>query len=444
MDRSSLDKSYKASFNQSTAKTWIHPEEEGSHKINSFISNTKSDIMNLNALMVDLGTDTNNLLTTTVDRLDNVKMKLIQEKERLQDIILLCNKYTDFEKTINLNADDFEGEFDAYDSKTLHCPSTSYSTLKTKIRDVLGNGYEGNKFVYNDYEKKFLDETVDTSSREYINDGSKATYWEYSRLTASDNEKYIFPEVNYDSEEAKCTLDIQAEDRMTQISINTNNDDIVVSDVYISNDGSNYEDIMVKNVAINSKEELYENNSYIYGSGLITFKPSQFVKVSFESRGYSSDTIAFNRKELADDGTITSDILTTLPYTRRHVISINDIEAGKAVFSGSARMVSKELITDNDVSVIALHCNTYIPKGLTTNSIKYILTINGTDYEIAPVNSHINKPKIIRFSSGTMRNNYTEYLNEKIKSAKLTIIMSGKSDLTPYINNIKILIGDEQ
>lgn len=444
MDRSTLDKSYKTSFNQYTSKTWIHPEEEGSTKVNEFMLNTKTDITNLNALMVDLGHDTNNLLSTTIDRLDNVKMKLIQEKERLQDIVILCNKYTDFEKTINLTASDFEGEFGSHDSKTLHCPSKSYSTLRTKIRDILGNGYEGNKYVYDTTDKKFLNETVNTQSRDYINDGSKATYWEYSRLTASDNEKYIFPEVNYDSEDAKCTIDIQAEDRMTQISINSSNDNIVVSDVFISNDGKNYEDIMIKNVAINSKEELYENNAYIYGSGLITFKPSQFVKVSFESRGYTSDTIAFNRKELDKDGTITTDILTTLPYTRRHVIPINDIEAGKAIFSGSARMVSKELITDNEVSVIALHCNTFIPKGLTSSSIKYILTVNGKDYEISPVNSHANKPKIIRFSSGTMRNNYTEYLNEKIKSAKLTIIMSGKSDITPYINNIKILIGDEE
>lgn len=444
MDRSPLDKMYRPNLTQNTSKTWIHPEEEGSFKINSFIANTKTDIENLNNFITDLGTDTNNLLNTTIERLDNIKMKLIQEKERLQDIIILCNKYTDFEKTINLTASDFEGEFEAYDSKTMHCPTTSYMSLRIKIKDILGNGYEGNKYIYDTYEKKFLNETLDTSSRSSLNDNSKSTYWEYSRLTASDNEKYIFPEVNYDSEDAKCTLDIQAEDRMTQISIHSNNKDIVVSDVYISNDGKTYEDIMIKNVAINSKEELYENNAYIYGTGLITFKPSQFVKVTLESRGYSSDTVAFNRKELLSNGEIESDILTILPYTRRHVISINDIEAGKAMFNGSARMVSKELITDNEVSVIALHCNTYIPKGLTSSSIQYILTVNGVDYEIAPVNSHLNKTKIIRFSSGTMKNNYTEYLNEKIKSAKLTIIMNGKSDITPYINNIKILIGDEQ
>lgn len=435
----------KYTLNKTTTEVWIHPEEEGVTKINQFLSSTQADMDNLDKTIINIGTDTNILLSNTIDRLDNIKMKLIQEKERLQDIVILCNKYTDFEKTINLSSNDFEGEFEAYDSNTMHCPSSSYKQLKIKFKDILGNGYEGNKYVYDAFEEKFLNETVDTSSREFLTDSSKATYWEYSRLTASDNEKYIFPQVNYDSEEAKCTMEIQAEDRMTQLIVNTNNDNIIVSDVYVSNDGRNYEDVSVKNVSINSKEELYENNEYIYGSGLISFKPSQFVKISFESRGHVSDTIAFNRKELSADGTITNDILTTLPYTRRHVIPINNIEAGKAVFSGAARMVSKELISDNsEVSVIALHCNTFIPKGLTVNSIKYTLTVNGVDYDIAPVNSHLDKTKIIRFSSGTMKNNHTAYLNEKIKSAKLTITMSGKSDLTPYINNIKILVGDEQ
>lgn len=444
MDRSIIDKMYKPTLEQNTEKTWIHPEEEGSIKLNNFILNTREDINNLDNFMINLGNETDDLLNNTMNRLDNIKMKLIQEKERLQDIIILCNKYTDFEKTINLKADDFTGDFGIHDNDTMHCPTSSSYTLAYNIRDILGNGYEGNKYIYDTTNEKFISETLDTSQRTSLKDDSRATYWEYSRLTASDNEKYIFPEVNYDSEEAKCTIDIQAEDRMTSLSIHSNDANIVVSNVYISNDGNNYEDIMINNVSINSKEELYENNNYIYGSGLISFKPSQFVKVTLESRGYTSDTVAFNRKELLEDGTISSEILTMLPYTRRHVVSVNDITVNKTMYSSVGTLKSKELITDGEVSVIALHCNTFIPKGLPSNCIKYILTVNGEDYEIAPANSHENKTKIIRFSSGTMRNNYTKYLNEKIKSAKLTVILNGKVDITPYINNIKILIGDEQ
>ena len=50
----------------------------------------------------------------------------------------------------------------------------------------------------------------------------------------------------------------------------------------------------------------------------------------------------------------------------------------------------------------------------------------------------------MRFSQGTMKSDYTQYITEPIKSAKLTVIMKSRNGLTPYINNLKILIGDEE
>lgn len=443
MDRESIETKPIINLTQSTAKTFLHPEDEGLAKINDFIFNTKTDLTLLDSNLMELGSSVNTLLTNTMDRLNTAKDKLILEKERLQDIIMLCNKYTDFEKTIKLTNIDFDGNFQ-YDNGMFTCPISSTSSVRYKIRDILGNGFEGNKYVYNQYDSTFVEETVNTAKRENIYDSSKASYWEYSRITSSESEKYSFPEINFDSEEAKVTLDIETESNVSQLYISSNDDNIVLSDIVISNNGKDYEDLNLKNITINSKEESYDNYNYTYGSGLIAFKPCDFIKLTLESKGHNNDTIAFKHKTLLEDGGISKETVTILPTAKRSVVSINDLEIKKVSFASSTSFVSKELITDSSVSVISLFCNVFLPKPLTDSAVRFILTVNGEDIEIAPINSHLNKTKIVRFSNGTMKNDYTHYLNEKIKSAKLKVILTGKAEIAPYVNNIKILIGDTE
>ena len=47
------------------------------------------------------------------------------------------------------------------------------------------------------------------------------------------------------------------------------------------------------------------------------------------------------------------------------------------------------------------------------------------------------------FDFGKSNLAYTQLLDEPIKSVYLTVKMHGKSDLSPYIGNIKILLGGE-
>ena len=42
-----------------------------------------------------------------------------------------------------------------------------------------------------------------------------------------------------------------------------------------------------------------------------------------------------------------------------------------------------------------------------------------------------------------MPTEYTQYIGEKIQSAYLTVVMKSRNQLTPYINNVKILLGGE-
>ena len=103
---------------------------------------------------------------------------------------------------------------------------------------------------------------------------------------------------------------------------------------------------------------------------------------------------------------------------------------------------SEELITSHCYS-IGIFANVYIPEGLSDNAVQFRLTINGKDYEVVPMNSHSNGTKIIRFSGGKSNTSYTTLISEKIVSAQLSIILNGTAIMTPFINNIKVLIGGE-
>jgi hypothetical protein len=127
---------------------------------------------------------------------------------------------------------------------------------------------------------------------------------------------------------------------------------------------------------------------------------------------------------------------------KRHVIKVNDIAANKNRYLPKSVMKSRELI-NSPVNTIAFFCNEYVPEHLQNreDSIKYILTVNGTDHEIIPINAIREGKKIIRTTNYGQESDYSIYINESIKSAKLTVLINAESYDSPYVSNIKILIG---
>lgn len=137
--------------------------------------------------------------------------------------------------------------------------------------------------------------------------------------------------------------------------------------------------------------------------------------------------------------------LTILPTARRHVVRLNNISAKRNLYKQKNIIKSKELIS-TPVKTLAFFCNEYIPEHFPENlkTIQYILTINGVDYEVLPINSNKNGKKIVRTTEYNSNANHVIYLNEEIKSAILTIaIVTPNKNETPYISNLKILVGDK-
>lgn len=429
MDRSVLD----------FEPVYIHPEEEPNvDEINTMMNKVHSALGVADKNLIDASNNFNNLLANTKLKLANIKELLAAERERQQDINILCNKFSDFSSVLNLKQEDFSGSLQ-FENGILHAYITKTNPITYQISAIDGNGIEGNEYVYlND---SFLNTVIDSSNRNYINDKNAATAYEYERITIDNNTDGPLA-FNKDSIEAECALSISAEDDFNHIQIASERDDLILKEVYVSKDGLTYELEKEYNIPINSRIEMYNDNTYIYGSGIITIEPAKHVKIVLRSNGYSDDQIAFIKTFYSDSNT--NEIIKKIVKVdsgRRHVIKINDISVLKNSYT-KGMVISKELIT-TPIKTIGLYCNEYINKDYTIDkNVNYYLIINGQEYEICPLNSHRNGKKIIRTSSQLYKSEHVIYLNEDIKSAKLKIVINTTNkDITPYISDIKILIG---
>lgn len=418
---------------------YIHPEEEPNvEEINSVMEKIHSALGVADKNFIDAANNFNNLLANTKLKLSNIKELLSAERERKQDINILCNKFSDFSSVLNLKEEDFSGSLQ-FENGILHAYITKRTPIDYEITAIDGNGSEGNEYVYlND---SFLNTVIDTSNRNYINDKNSATAYEYERITIDNNTDGPLA-FNKDSIEAECSLSLSADETFNHIQITSERDDLILKEVYVSKDGLTYELEKEYNIPINSRIEMYNDNTYIYGSGIITIEPSKYIKIVLRSNGYSDDQMAFVKTFY--NNTNTNEIIKKIVKVdsgKRHVIKINDISILKNSYTKGS-IVSKELIT-TPIKTIGLYCNEYINKDYSIDkNVNYFLIVNGQEHEITPVNSHRAGKKIVRTSSQLYKSDHVIYLNEDIKSAKLKIVINTTNkDITPYISDIKILIG---
>ena len=420
---------------------YVHQEEEPNiEELNANTSNIVLDIQQIDNEIITASEKIKNLLDSTKLRLSNIKSYLSAEKERQEDMNILCNRYTEFASVLTLKEENFDGTL-TFDNGILSAKIKSTENVKLTVVDVNGNGYEGNKYVYTN--NAFLEDTLRTNLRPSMVNSDLSTYYEYSRITVNntiDGAPIVF---NKDSTEAECSIELKAEKTINKLLINSDRDDIILSKVFTSQDGLTYKLDKEYNIAMNERYERYNNQEYVYGSGVIAFEPCSYVKLFFRSNGYTSDTLAFVNtfyNSVGDNATVIKKV-EKVDSAKRHVVKINNINAYKNKY-GKGMMLSNELI-DTPINTIALYCNEYINDDYTiNNNVSYFLIINGTEYEIKPINSHRDGKKIARMSTQSYKSDHIIYLNENIKSAKLKIVInSANQNVTPYISDIKILVG---
>ena len=424
----------------------IHPESEPDvTEMNGVLDEIHLDLMALQREIVHSAEQYGSLLKGAKRRIENVNNKVLIEEERIKDLNAICGNYDEFSSVVTLTDKEMYGSYLAYDSRTF-CNSGSMTKVVPTIISVNGNGYEGNAFVMVDGE--YAAESVSTANRNYMTDDSISTAWEYSRLTMDRTEKKYPSQANFDSQEAQCSIVITAPERFTSLALASDLDNIVIEDIMISNNsGMSFQSVMrTKEVRINNMDDKYQKGGYAYGSGVISFPGTQWLKIVLRSGGATSDKIAFNWRDTAHstpDNIVT--VVQELPTAKRHVIRINNLELFKGSFSHDTTLVTDELI-DKPVKSLAIFANEYIPEQFDSQYCycQYSLAINGIEYTMVPLNSdRDNGYKIIRFSDHSSQDEYVKEIFEPIKTARLTVKMyTEDSAFTPYLSNLKICYGE--
>ena len=282
---------------------------------------------------------------------------------------------------------------------------------------------------------------MNTSNEQNIYDGDPLTIYEYSRLTAIGNKTETTPaEINFDKEEARCSINIRCEDIISMLHLDMDSH-VILEDVLYSDDGIIYKSAWTTPKEINNINQSYIDPNYIYGTGVISFPPSQFIKLQLASNGATDDKLAFLFTD-ASNAQQPIERTVELLNAKRHVIRISDITAHVGTFT-QGYLQTKELIS-NPVQSIAVFANEYIPEYFPDNKtyIQYILTVNGIDYDIVPINSEKTGTKVIRVSNYSIMDDYVVHINETIKSASLKVVINTMdSNVTPYVSNVKICFG---
>ena len=108
MDTTILDdkkRSLSINYNPTYEQLIIHPEEGETFKINTSLKNIYEDMHQIDSLLINQTYSLDYLMKTTIDRLETINDNILAEQERLQDIKMLCNKYTDFDNVIPITQD---------------------------------------------------------------------------------------------------------------------------------------------------------------------------------------------------------------------------------------------------------------------------------------------------------------------------------------------------
>ena len=83
----------------------IHPEEGETFRINDSFVNIYYDMKQIDSLLINQTYILEDLMRSTINRLETIDMNIKAEQERLQDIKMLCNKYTDFDNVLPITQD---------------------------------------------------------------------------------------------------------------------------------------------------------------------------------------------------------------------------------------------------------------------------------------------------------------------------------------------------
>lgn len=424
----------------------VHPEEEPS--VVSIQESITDITMDLSAITYELGAAADNyssLMSEVQNQLNQIQEKLNIENERISDMNIICGNYDEFVTVKTIKTDELKGTFGRVGNGAITAKIISEEENPLVIEDVAGNGYYGNTYVLNDNDE-FINEKYPTYDYNNMTDGDSNTVFEYSRLTSSYEELYP-DDTNFDTIDSECAITVSGSRKFNSLKIISSQQEITLLDILTSNDnGATFKSCFDKidPIQINSLTEKYENPNYIYGTGMIYFPKTKYLKIVLRSNGISEDKIGFMAID-SSDAKNPKEELVKLKNTKRRYVSISEMSSSIFNYEYESVIQTGELLDGTEIKSIAIFANEYIPDEYVNpqEAIEYVLTINGKDYDVVPINSWSNGTKVIRCTATSVADSYATKIQEPIKSARLTIkINSIDGETTPAISNLKICYGE--
>ena len=395
------------------------------------------DINAVNSGINELKTKIQDIFTEFDECAKLLNDSLNTEISRIKDVSILCGTNSPYNTVWPVNAENMDetvSTVEIFNNDVFCAHQSEMEKTKYQIVSVIGNGYDGNSFVYKD--GAFENETDNYDNLEYILDDNDLTAFEYSRLCTDDKTEIVDGIINYDNKDVEVTITLMAENPASQISILSETEDLLIERIEYGNDGINFSKIEREHIYINDKNKGYEKADYIYGTGIICFPASRYIRLTLSSNAKTTDRIAYQQDE----------IVIFKPFTRRKKIRINNIKLFSGNYSDGV-FISEDLIDDGNVGAVSLFMNQYIPDHFTKDDyIQCSLIVNGKEYNIDPANiPGKNKINIIRYSdknNSPSTSDNTELIMETIKSliVKIKIKAFNRSE-TPYVSNIKLCLG---
>ena len=291
----------------------VHPEDEPSlDELNNTLQQISVDFVALTSQFSSAAQRYNDLAEEVIGNLAAVDEVIAAEKERIQDINIIAGNISAFSSVKTLKLADLSGTCSAEDDYTFMCTSTDRVSTRLVVQDVFGNGYEGNNYVYNN--NIFESGVFNTNKRDNMLDYYSTTFYEYSRLTSNVRNDQYPVDVNYDNKEAECSIVlVSPSGTFNAVRIQSDITTLSVEQLSVSEDGGiTFKDTLTKPVEVLNPTKKYEDDSYIYGSGILNFPATNAVKIQVKSHGTTADKLAFSRTIL-DGVTFLKDIAFDIP-----------------------------------------------------------------------------------------------------------------------------------
>lgn len=366
-----------------------------------------------------------------------IKYNELINKTRL-DLFLIeknISKALDYHKNINiyntkniieLTGEDCYGNFSTKENSFM-LPIIEETSNSFSIKNIVGNGYEGNKYVIIDSKEE--NQIVNTSNRDNIYNLNYYAPYEYSRINIYKDEAAINNNFHYGNTEAKCVMDIEFQKNSSMMLITVFGEPILINEIEVSNDGVNYKNINYPKTTIRIDDVIHYPSARFVRLHLESTQPTNETIGSLENEQYNTSVIDLNKNSK----------IKIQPNGRRHRISIANIRSNSTTFSRQGAFQSRNLIDENE-SVKAIAIDAQVITNHDQDRVIFTMIINGKSVEVSPIKTPDNKIKFIKSDLRSHDESKSLFIGEPIKTASLIVeIQNGGGEQSPVIKDLKIL-----